>query len=106
MAAHPVGTRVSIRDLFYATPVRLKFLKTINTELSHCVDCINRLALAHPHVRFLLKETDRVLIDSPSSPSLEHRMNQILGAEFVNNSRAIDGQRDNVGIKGWVSFFK
>ena len=103
MAAHPVGTRVSIRDLFYATPVRLKFLKTINTELSHCVDCINRLALAHPHVRFLLKETDRVLIDYPSSPSLEHRMNQILGAEFVNNSRAIDGQRDNVGIKGWVS---
>ena len=103
MAAHPVGTRVSVRDLFYATPARLKFLKTINTELSHCVDCINRLALAHPHIRFLLKETDRVLIDYAASPTLEHRMNQILGVEFVNNARLVEGQRESTGIKGWVS---
>ncbi|RZI46910.1 DNA mismatch repair endonuclease MutL [Candidatus Finniella inopinata] len=103
IVAYPIGTRISVRDLFYATPARLKFLKSINTELSHCVDCINRLALAHPHIRFHLKETDRVLIDYPSSPSLEYRMTQILGADFVNNARPIQGQRDNVGIKGWVS---
>ena len=99
IVAHPIGTRISVRDLFYATPARLKFLKSINTELSHCVDCINRLALAHPH----LKETDRVLIDYPASQSLQHRMNQILGADFANNARPIEGQRESVSIKGWVS---
>lgn len=102
-ASHPIGTRIIIRDLFYATPVRLKFLKTIGTELSHCIDCINRLAMAYFHVHFLLKEGDRTLLDYGSSPTLEHRLSQILGHHFKNNSRYVEGERENLTLKGWTS---
>src|ERR1700739_2604146 len=54
-AAHPPGTRVEVRDLFFATPARLKFLKEPRTEASHVADAMRRLAMAHPAVAFRLE---------------------------------------------------
>ena len=58
-AAHPQGTSVEVRDLFYATPARLKFLKTERTEMNHTTDAVKRLAMAHPHVAFTLSNQRR-----------------------------------------------
>ena len=58
-ASHPAGTRVEVRDLFYATPARLKFLKAPSTELTHAVEAVNRLAMAHPGVGFALGDGAR-----------------------------------------------
>jgi len=61
-AAHPQGTRVEIRDLFFATPARLKFLKASRTELGHATEIIKRLAMAHPGVGFTLSDGTRTVI--------------------------------------------
>ncbi|HYC65705.1 MAG TPA: DNA mismatch repair endonuclease MutL, partial [Reyranellaceae bacterium] len=66
-AAHPPGTRVEVRDLFYATPARLKFLKEPRTEASHVADPIRRLAMAHPEIAFRLESEDRTLLDLPAA---------------------------------------
>src|ERR1700760_1967799 len=58
-AAHPAGTRVEVRDLFFATPARLKFLKEPRTETSHVADTLRRLAMAHPEISFRLESEDR-----------------------------------------------
>src|SRR3954447_2395707 len=62
-AAHPPGTRVEVRDLFFATPARLKFLKEPRTESSHVADALRRLSMAHPAVSFRLESEERSLID-------------------------------------------
>src|SRR5713226_4979788 len=62
-AAHPPGTRVEVRDLFFATPARLKFLKEPRTESGHVADAMRRLAMAHPAVAFRLESEERTLID-------------------------------------------
>src|SRR5215468_7207547 len=66
-AAHPAGTRVEVRDLFFATPARLKFLKEPRTESSHVADSLRRLAMAHPAIAFRLESEERTLIDLPAA---------------------------------------
>src|SRR6185369_13589903 len=58
-AAHPPGTRVEVRDLFFATPARLKFLKEPRTESGHVADALRRLAMAHPQLSFRLESEER-----------------------------------------------
>ena len=70
-AAHPPGTRVEVRDLFFATPARLKFLKEPRTESGHVADAMRRLAMAHPAIAFRLESEERTLIDlAAAQPSL------------------------------------
>ena len=62
-AAHPPGTRVEVRDLFFATPARLKFLKTPRSERDQAVDAVKRLAMAYPGIAFtVIGDDDRVLL--------------------------------------------
>src|SRR5215510_8070209 len=68
-AAHPPGTRVEVRDLFFATPARLKFLKEPRTESSHVADTIRRLAMAHPEISFRLESEERTLLDLAAANS-------------------------------------
>ena len=110
-AAHPAGTRVEVRDLFFATPARLKFLKEPRTESGHVADALRRLAMAHPGVAFRLESEERTLIDlAAGNPSLLNRpdaarlerLAAIMGREFADNALAIDANREGFRLTGFA----
>ncbi|HSH99676.1 MAG TPA: DNA mismatch repair endonuclease MutL, partial [Reyranella sp.] len=110
-AAHPAGTRVEVRDLFFATPARLKFLKEPRTESSHVADALRRLAMAHPGIGFRLESDERTLLDLPAAnPSLLEkpdaarleRLAAIMGRDFADNSVAIDANREGFRLTGFA----
>jgi DNA mismatch repair protein MutL len=109
-AAHPAGTRVEVRDLFFATPARLKFLKEPRTESGHVADAMRRLAMAHPAIAFRLESEERALIDLPAAnPSLLEgngarleRLAAIMGREFADNALAIDANREGFRLSGFA----
>jgi DNA mismatch repair protein MutL len=110
-AAHPAGTRVEVRELFFATPARLKFLKEPRTESGHVADALRRLAMAHPAIAFRLDSEDRTLIDLPAAnPSLLadadalrlERLAAIMGREFADNTVAIDANREGFRLTGFA----
>ncbi len=106
-AAHPPGTRVEICDLFYATPVRLKFLKTARTELDHINDAIKRLAMSHEDIGFSLSDGERHLIRlEPSSGDLLDqrikRLGAVMGREFADNAIPIDAEREGARLTGYA----
>lgn len=81
-AAGPVGTSVSVRNLFFNTPARRKFLKTVSTEQSRCLDTLRDLAMAHPAAGFLAKVDGRVALDVPPDQSPMDRAVALLGPEL------------------------
>lgn len=99
------GTRVEVRDLFYATPARLKFLKSPRTELDHVLDTVRRLAMAHPHIAFTLSDGERDLLRLPAAKGegafarLE-RLSAVMGREFAENAMAIDAEREGIRLSG------
>ena len=110
-AAHPLGTRVEVRDLFFATPARLKFLKEPRTEAGHVADAMRRLAMAHPAIAFRLDSEERSLIDlAAAGPSLLEkadaarleRLAAIMGREFADNALAIDANREGFRLTGFA----
>lgn len=97
------GTRVDVADLFFATPARLKFLKTDRAEAQAVADIIKRIALAHPEIRFTLVSDGSTLIDCPAESGADafaRRTSVILGKDFAENSVVIDAQRDEVSLTG------
>ena len=104
-AAHPPGTRVEVRDLFFATPARLKFLKAESTETGHIVEAINRLAMAYPDIGFTLTDGARSLVKLPpeNSDLLDARLSRlgmILGREFQDSAIAIEAEREGMRLVG------
>ncbi|MBM3636033.1 MAG: DNA mismatch repair endonuclease MutL [Alphaproteobacteria bacterium] len=96
------GTRVDVADLFFATPARLKFLKTDRAEAQAVADIIKRIALAHPEIRFTLVSDGSTLIDCPvesGADAFARRTSAILGKDFAENSIAVDAHRDDVTLK-------
>ena len=100
--SHPIGTRVEVKDLFFSTPARLKFLKTTNTERHHITDIIEKLALANPSLHFTLRDTKKTLLDFPQADSILERLTQIYGKEFKENTIEVFGERDGYKIEGFV----
>ncbi len=98
----PVGTTLEVRDIFYATPARLKFLKNATTELGHCKDMLSRIAMANPSVHFTFKADDRVIYDWPSG-SLTMRIAQVMGNEFSQNTVPVLLERQGYSLEGLVS---
>ncbi|MTJ81532.1 MAG: DNA mismatch repair endonuclease MutL [Telmatospirillum sp.] len=106
-AAHPPGTRVEVRDLFFATPARLKFLKHPRTELIHVREVLERLAMAHPRVAFSLTADGRQVLKLPSCSGDDEtarleRLIAILGREFGPASLALDAEREGLRLSGRV----
>lgn len=101
-AAHTYGTTVEVRDLFYATPARLKFLKAPQTELNYAKDVINRLAMAYPHISFSLNNGERVTINYPKTDCLLTRVADVIGKEFDKNAIAIDTDYHGIQLRGYV----
>jgi DNA mismatch repair protein MutL len=107
-AAHPQGTRVEVRDLFYATPARLKFMKTARTEQTQAVEILNRLAMGYPQIGFTLSDGNRHLIKlAPSQGDLfsarMDRLMAIMGREFADNAMPIEAEREGVRLTGYAS---
>jgi DNA mismatch repair protein MutL len=104
-AAVTRGTRVEVRDLFFATPARLKFLKSDRAETAAITEVVKRLALARPDVRFSLSGADRSTLDWPAGRGEGAdltRIAAIVGDDFVDNALAIDAEREGVRLTGWV----
>src|SRR5208283_2738360 len=106
-AAHPPGTRVEVRDLFFATPARLKFLKTPRTERDLAVDTVRRLAMAYPATAFnVTGDEERVLLRlaaaaEPATPDARRaRLAALLGRDFAENSLAIEAERGGFRLSG------
>lgn len=101
--AAPAGTRVEVRDLFYATPARLKFLKAPRTELGHVLDIVERLAMAHPQVGFHLGDGTRQLLQLPAESAGDpaearlQRLSRILGRPFAEAALPIAAARQVEG---------
>ncbi|MBM3487751.1 MAG: DNA mismatch repair endonuclease MutL, partial [Alphaproteobacteria bacterium] len=106
-ASRTSGTRVEVRDLFYATPARLKFLKQIRTEESHALEIVRRLALAYPAVAFRLTADDRTLLRVEGETadllaSERSRLGAVLGREVADNTIAIAAERDGFRLGGFA----
>src|SRR5262249_13465945 len=106
-AAHPLGTRVEVRDLFFATPARLKFLKTPRTERDLAVDMVRRLAMAYPGIAFtVIGDDDRVLLrfaaaaESATPNARRIRLAALLGRDFGDNSVEIGAERGGFRLTG------
>ena len=105
-AAGPQGTRIEVRDLFYATPARLKFLKGERAETLAVADVVKRLAMAHPEVGIsLTSETRNMLRLMPETPDDNGRLARlgaIMGRDFAENALAIDATRENIRLTGFA----
>ena len=104
-ASHPQGTRVEVRDLFYATPARLKFLKAERTESMHALDAIERLAMAHPRIAFSLSDDGRQSLMLAASlgdlfAARRGRLSAVMGRDFADNSLSIDAEREGLRLTG------
>jgi len=106
---HAPGTRVEVRDLFFATPARLKFLKTPRTERELAVDAVRRLAMAYPATSFtVIGDDERVLLRLAASaePGMaiarRVRLAQLLGRDFADNSVEIDAARGGFRLSGLI----
>ena len=105
-AAHPQGTTLEVRDLFFNTPARRKFLRTENTEYGRVEDVLKRLAMAHFNVGFSLKNKGRVVHSwRPASTQAEQerRVAQICGPAFMENGIFVDFERSGLHLWGWVA---
>jgi len=106
-AAANRGTSVEVRDLFFATPARLKFMKGERAESSAISDVVKRIAIAFPSVRFTLSGTDRSTLDLPAADDTPEgrlrRIAQVMGSDFPENALAVDAVREGVALAGHVS---
>jgi DNA mismatch repair protein MutL len=98
----PVGTRVSVHRLYFNTPVRAKFLKGITTELGHCIDAVQRHALAREGVGFQFTHNDKVLLDIPEHSSLRERVALLWGLHFAREMIDFEGERGGFHFRGLV----
>jgi DNA mismatch repair protein MutL len=94
------GTEIEVRDLFFATPARLKFLKTDRAESAEATDVVRRMALAYPHVGFSFVTEDRRVLDVPSGEKEDQRIRRILGNDFMENAVAFGLIREDVQVHG------
>lgn len=107
-AALPVGTQVDVRDLFFATPARLKFLKSPRTEIEAARETVEKLAMAYPGVSFTIQEDDRKprrLMATPNllpDEALSRRLTDVLGDDFMGNAARVDSAREDCMVHGYA----
>lgn len=95
------GTCIEVRDLFFATPARLKFMKSSSTEQRHCLKIVQEFALSYPNINFSYKNEKN--IDVIYEGSIENRISQILGDDFFENSIKIECNEGERKLSGYIS---
>lgn len=99
--AHPGGTRIEISNLFANVPARRKFLRSVATELSHCVETVTRVALVHPHVGVRLRHEGRIVFDVARGDE-DARVVGVLGRRGAVDLRRFSGEFEGIGVRAWV----
>lgn len=98
-----VGTTVEIRDIFFNTPARRKFLKSPATELSHVCDAVNRMALAYPAVHFRMQHDGRNVADYVAVKDARDRLHQVLGRDVAKVLTAFSRSQGEITVHGFLS---
>ncbi len=99
-AARAVGTTVEVKELFFSTPARRKFLKTDATELAHCLEAVKRHALVRPDVGFAVWHEGKLVAQWRAATTLDQRIADVLGPEFLQESVAVDWQAGPLRVTG------
>jgi DNA mismatch repair protein MutL len=99
-AARAIGTTVEVKELFFSTPARRKFLKTDATELAHCVEAVRRHALAWPAVGFAIWHEGKLVEQWRATDARSTRVADVLGADFIEQSVALNGQAGPLRVTG------
>ena len=98
------GTTITVSDLFYNTPVRLKYLKNLYVELAYIVEYINKMALSYPNIKFTLINNDKVLLSTDGSGDLLKVIYEIYGADITKKMIPINNENDDYNISGYISY--
>lgn len=104
--AHPVGTTIEVRDLFFNVPARRKFLRAERTELTHIESILKKLALAHFHAEFTLTHNGKTIFSWKSGESQVHRerrVRDVCGAKFFEQAFYIETENAGLKISGWIA---
>ncbi|MFL2648922.1 MAG: DNA mismatch repair endonuclease MutL [Dehalococcoidia bacterium] len=101
------GTKVTITDLFFKVPARLKFLKTNGTEIRYCKEVVKHLAMSHPKITFTLTIDSKKIFywdksERNSFAGTKNRLNQVMGEDFINSSVSVEIERDGLILAGMV----
>jgi DNA mismatch repair protein MutL len=103
-AAHPRGTTIAVRDLFFNVPARRKFLRSEATESFHLTNLVTHYALAHPEIAFTLTNNGREVLRVAPAGDLRERAYQVFGAEFLDNLLEVGGGHEEIAhVSGFVS---
>ncbi|TMN23643.1 DNA mismatch repair endonuclease MutL [Lentibacillus cibarius] len=97
------GTEITVEDLFFNTPARLKYMKTIHTELGHITDLLNRLALSHPGIRFELRHNNKSIFKTTGSGDLLQVISQVYGMGTARKMLPIQHETLDFSINGYIA---
>ena len=98
----PDGTSITVNNLFYNTPARLKFLKKTSTELGYIVDMVSRLILSHPDISFRLSTPEKTIYHSPGNGELRDAIYSVYGANIKNQLIPVDYRFNSIYLKGFI----
>ena len=99
----PLGTMVTVRQLFFNMPARRKFLKTVNTEMGHIADTVSSMALGRPDIQFRLIHNGKVVKNWSATSDEAGRLVDVLGKDIKNNLNKIEFTSDFLTVQGWIS---
>ena len=97
------GTEIIVRDLFFNTPARKKFLRSQGTEEHHIAEMMTNLALAHPEISFELKFDNRVFMNSPGASGLMPRIRQLFGRDYADAMLPLSGSVNGIEVSGFIA---
>jgi len=99
-----LGTTITVSDLFYNTPGRLKYLKNLYVELAHIVEYVNKMALSYPNIKFTLINNDKILLQTDGNGDLLKVIYAIYGIDITKKMIPISGENDDYYINGFISY--
>lgn len=98
------GTKITVKDIFYNTPARLKYLKNLHTELANISFYITKMALSRPDIKFILTNNDKVLLNTDGSGNMLKVINSIYGLEVTKKMIKIEASNSDYDISGYISY--